>query len=158
MARSIGAQLATFDGTVEKLPFELSAEVSYKLKNAPFRVFFAATELQRWDLRYEDPLHPTSETDPFTGEVTRESWLAGAFDNLMRHTLFGIELNLGQSLFARVGYSYRQTAEVRGVDAFNLSGFSFGVGLRAKRFEFSYARRNYHLSQAPNYLTLSYRF
>ena len=158
MARNIGAQIVTFDETVEQLPFELSAEVSYKLKNAPFRLFFAATELQRWDLRYDDPLHPTTTTDPFTGEVTTESWLAGTFDNLMRHTLFGVELSLGSSLFARLGYSWRQTAEMRGVDAFNLSGFSFGVGMRRGRFEFSYARRNYHLSQAPNYLTLSYRF
>lgn len=158
MARNIGAQVVTFDETVEELPFELSAEVSYKLRNAPFRLFFAATELQRWDLRYEDPLNPTTTTDPFTGEVQRESWLAGTFDNLMRHTVFGVELTLGANLFARLGYSYRQTAEMRGVDAFNLSGFSFGVGLRRGRFEFSYARRNYHLSQAPNYFTLSYHF
>ena len=64
----------------------------------------------------------------------------------------------GSSFFARLGYSWRQTDEMRGVDAFNLSGFSFGVGMRRGKFEFSYARRNYHLSQAPNYLTLSYRF
>ena len=158
MARNIGAQILTFDQTVEQLPFELSAEVSYKLSHAPFRLFFAATELQRWDLRYEDPLYPTTRTDPFTGEVTRETWLAGTADNLMRHTLFGVELNLGKALFARVGYSYRQNAEMRGFDTFNLSGFSFGIGLHTKRFDFSYARHNYHLSQAPNYFTLSYRF
>ena len=158
MARNIGAQIITFDESVESLPFELSAELSYKLKRAPFRLFVAATELQRWNLRYDDPLNPTSTTDPFTGEVTEESWLAGVADNLMRHTLVGVELNLGSSLFARVGYSWRQTAEMRGIDAFNLSGFSFGLGLRRGRFEFSYARRNYHLAQAPNYLTLSYKF
>ena len=76
----------------------------------------------------------------------------------MRHTLFGVEVNLGTALFVRVGYSWRQMAEMRAVDAFNLSGFSFGVGIHTRRFEFSYARHNYHLSQAPNYITLSYRF
>jgi hypothetical protein len=45
-----------------------------------------------------------------------------------------------------------------GIDVANFSGFSFGVGLRTKRFEFSFARRNYHLGQAPNFLTLSYKF
>lgn len=158
MARNIGAQILTFDESVESLPFELSAAMNYKLVGAPFRFYFAATELQQWDLRYNDPLNPTTTTDPFTGEVHTESWFAGMLDNLMRHTLFGLELSLGKALFARVGYSYRQNAEVRGVDAFNLSGFSFGVGLRTKRFEFSYAHRDYHLSQAPNYITLSYRF
>lgn len=158
MARNIGAQILTFDETVENLPFELSAALSYKLKNAPFRIFFAATELQRWNLRYNDELNPTSSTDPFTGEVTEESWFRGTVDNLMRHTLFGVELNLGTAIFVRVGYSYRQAMETVGADAFNMSGFSFGIGLRGKRYEFSYARSNYHLSQAPNYFTLSYKF
>ena len=158
MARNIGAQILTFDRTVEALPFELSAALSYKLRGAPFRVFFAATELQRWNLRYDDPLHPTTTIDPFTGEVSKESWLEGTLDNLLRHTLIGVELNLGRSLFARVGYSYRQGREMIGADIFNLSAFSFGIGLRTKRFEFGYARRNYHLSQAPNYLTLTYKF
>ena len=158
MARNIGAQIVTFDETVERLPFELSASLSYKLKNAPFRLFFAATELQRWDLRYDDELNPTSQTDPFTGEVSEESWLKGTLDNLMRHTLFGVELNLGRAVFARVGYSYRQAMETVGADAFNMSGFSFGLGVRGKRWEFSYARSNYHLGQAPNYFTLSYIF
>ena len=158
MGRNIGAQIVTFDQTVSYLPFELSAEVSYKLKNAPFRLFFAATELQRWNLRYDDPLHPTTTTDPFTGEVTKESWVVGTLDNLMRHTLFGVELNIGKAFFARVGYSYRQNAEMRGFDAFNLSGFSFGIGLHTRKFDFSYSRRDYHLAQALNYLTLSYRF
>ena len=158
MANNIGAQIVTFDNSVEKVPFELSAAVSYKLSKAPFRFFFAATELQRWNLRYNDRLNPTTQTDPFTGEVTEEKPFVGFMDNLMRHTIFGVELNIGTALFARVGYSYRQTAEMRGADAFNLSGFSFGVGLHIKHFEFSYARSNYHYGQAPNYFTLSYHF
>jgi hypothetical protein len=158
MGRNIGAQIMTFDGTSEPLPFELSAELSYKLENAPFRIFFAVTELQRWNLRYEDVLNPTSTTDPFTGEVTTEGWFEGFLDNLMRHTLVGVELNLGKSFFARVGYNYRQAAEMSAVDAFNLSGFSFGLGLRTKKFEFSYAHRGYHLGQAPDFFTISYRF
>lgn len=158
MGRNIGAQLSTFDGTRETLPFELSAEISYKLAKAPFRFFFAATELQRWDLRYEDPFNPTSTVDPFTGEVTEEGWLKGVADNLLRHTQLGVELNLGKVFKARVGYSYRQTAEMSGLDALNMSGFSFGIGIHTKRFDFAYSRRNYHLSQAPDFFTLSYRF
>ena len=44
MAGNIGAQIVTFDHKVEKVPFELSAALSYKLSKAPFRLFFAATE------------------------------------------------------------------------------------------------------------------
>lgn len=158
MASNIGAQLLTFDETVESLPFELSAALSYKLVGAPFRFFLAATELQCWNLRYEDPMHPTTTVDPFTGEVQRESWFEGTLDNVMRHALLGVEISIGRSLSARVGYSYRQNMEMRGVDAFNLSGFSFGFGLHTKRLNFDFGHRGYHLGQAQNYFSLGYRF
>jgi len=158
MGRNIGAQISTFDGTRESLPFELSAELSYKLSRAPFRFFFAANELQRWDLRYEDPLNPTTTVDPFTGEKTTESWGKGFLDNLLRHAQVGVEINISKALFARVGYSYRQSAEMRGIEGVNFSGLSFGIGIHTKRFDFAYSRRNYHMSQAPDFFTLSYKF
>ena len=158
MGRNIGAQISTFDGTRESLPFELSAELSYKLSRAPFRFFFAANELQRWDLRYEDPLNPTITVDPFTGEKTTESWGKGFLDNLLRHAQVGVEINISKALFARVGYSYRQSAEMRGIEGVNFSGLSFGIGIHTKRFDFAYSRRNYHMSQAPDFFTLSYKF
>ena len=158
MARNIGAQILTFDETVESLPFELSAALSYKLVGAPFRFFLAATELQCWDLRYEDPMQPTSTVDPFTGQVQRQSWFEATIDNVMRHALVGVEVSIGRALSARVGYNYRQNMEMRGIDAFNLSGFSFGFGFHTKRFVFDFAHRGYHLGQAQNYFTLGYRF
>lgn len=158
MARNIGAQVLTFNNTTESLPFELSASLSYKLKNAPFRFFFAATELQKWNIRYDDPLNPVSVYDPYEGTYTKETWVHKNFDILFRHTLFGVELSLKQAFFLRLGYSYRQMVEMHGTNNLNTSGFSYGFGLRKKKFELSYARNNYHLGQAPNYLTFSLRF
>ena len=154
MARNIGAQVMTFDNTVERLPFELSAACSYKLQKAPFRFFAALTELQRWNLRYDDALNPSSTTDPFTGKVTRDSDTKVWFDNLARHIIAGIEMDFNDKFFLRLGYNYRQTRETQYVGNANGSGFSFGAGLRTKRIDFAYARNNYHLSQAVNYFTL----
>lgn len=154
-ARNIGAQVATFDGKTERLPFELTVACSYKLKNAPFRLFFAANELQRWNLRYEDPLNPSTTTDHFTGTTTTESDASRFFDNLARHAVAGIELDINNVFFARLGYNYRQTKEMKVSGLSNGSGFSFGFGVRVKGFEFSYARNNYHYSQAPNFFSLS---
>lgn len=155
MARNVGAQILTFDGSTERLPFELSAAMSYKLQDAPFRIYLAATELQRWNLRYADPLNPTSITDPFTGEVMNESAVKGFFDNLARHLIAGVELSIGKAFTARVGYNYRQSRETYGTTNFNTSGFSLGFNIKVKGFEFGYARNNYNLSQAPNYITLT---
>lgn len=158
MLRNVGAQIVTFDEKTESLPLELSAEVSYKLRNAPFRLYLAATELQRWNLRYEDPLSPSTTVDPFTGEVTTTSPVEAVASNIIRHLQAGVELSFSRSFYARVGYSPRRSSEMRGFDALSFSGLSFGVGFRMRRFEFSYARHNYHLSQSPNYFTLTYRF
>lgn len=155
MGRNIGTQLFTFDGTRERLPFELAAAGSYKLSEAPFRFHFALTELQRWNLRYEDPLNPSSTTDYFTGEVTTMSKAAQFFDNLGRHVNVGLEVDIKNTVFLRFGYCYRQMAEMKASNNFNTSGFSFGVGVKVKRFEFSYSRNNYHLSQAPNFVTVA---
>lgn len=155
--RNIGSQVMTFDNTVERLPFELSATCSYKLRKAPFRLYAALTELQRWHLRYEDELNPSSTTDPFTGAVTRDSDAKVFFDKLARHLVVGVELDISGRFFARVGYNYRQTKETQYVGNANGSGFSFGLGLKAKRFDFSYARNNYHLSQAVNYFSLEFK-
>ena len=158
-ARNAGAQIATFDGTNERLPFDLSVSLSYKVKNAPFRFFFMADQLTHWNLSYDDPLNSENEIDPYTGQPVEKAWYEGisnALDLAARHASLGIEIDLRSHLFVRLGYRYRQTAEMAANDRtnINLSGFSYGFGWKAKRFEFSFARRNYHLGQAPNYLSL----
>lgn len=155
MGRNIGAQLSTFDGTTEPLPFELSVVGSYKLQDAPFCLMFSLNELQKWDLAYEDPLNPSSVTDPFTGEVTGMTDLERVMDNLGRHVNVGLELTLGKSLYLRMGYSYRQMVEMKAADRFNTSGFSFGIGFTVKGFNICYSRNNYHFAQAPNFISIT---
>ena len=153
LARNIGFQLKTFDGTSEKVPFELVFGLSKKLKNAPFRFYFNATNLQKWDLRYEDPLFPSTTTD-LEGNVKEKSKGVVFIDNLFRHTVFGAELVL-KSFYIRAGYNYRQSQETKVTDGLNFSGFGYGFGFRVKKFDISYARNNYHLGQAPNFITIS---
>ena len=155
MGRNIGAQVVPLYGTTERLPFELSVSGSYKLQDAPFRFLFALTDLQTWDLTYEDPLNPTTTTDPFTGEVSGPTPVAAFADKLFRHFNAGVELGIKQAVFVRVGYSYRQMVEMTAADVFNLSGFSVGFGIHAKKFDFAFSRNGYHLTQAANYIGLT---
>ncbi|MBP5516004.1 MAG: type IX secretion system protein PorQ [Bacteroidales bacterium] len=159
-ARNIGAQVATFDGTAESLPFDLSASLSYKADKAPFRLFFTMDKLTRWNLAYDDPLSPENEVDPYTGMPIAKPWydgLSNVLDEVARHAAVGVEVDIKRVFFVRLGYRYRQNAEMSADDRTNInfSGFSYGFGLRTKKFEFSFARRNYHLGQAPNFLSLS---
>lgn len=155
IARNIGAQLYTFAGTTEALPFEIAWGMSYKLPKAPFRLYFTATELQRWNLRYDDEYNPTDVVDPFTGEVIKENVFTGLLDNAFRHAVVGVEFCPSKAFNIRLGYNYRKREEMYGIQSFNFSGFSYGVGLRVKKFNISYSRNNYHLGQAPNYITIT---
>lgn len=156
-ARNFGAQLATFSGTREKLPFDLSTSLSYKLENAPIRFFFAATELQRWNLRYDDPFNPLSTYDPYTGTWSQESFIHKAADLTFRHAVFGAELIINNVFFARIGYNYRKSIENHGTENLNTTGFSYGFGLHLKKFNFDLARNNYYLGKAPTYISLSFK-
>ncbi|MCR4660043.1 MAG: type IX secretion system protein PorQ [Bacteroidales bacterium] len=158
LARNIGTQVVTMGVEPQKIPFELTAAVSYKMLRAPFRLFAAARHLQHWQIAYEDPLEPTTIRDPFTGEINSPGVLTQVLDNIGRHIDVGAEVYIGKMFFVDLGYSYRQAREMRSIEAFNLSAFSFGIGFRAKRIEFVYARNNYHLSQAPNHISLVYKF
>lgn len=162
VARNIGAQVSTFNGKFEHIPFNLLLTMSYKLSNAPFLFFVQADELTHWKLKYDDPLNSDIDVDPYTGEEVQKSWLDGALDvvdHVARHVAFGIELDINNHIFARVGYRFRQTAEMASSERtnINLSGFSYGVGFRTKKFEFTFSRRNYHLGQAPNSIGLSFK-
>lgn len=158
--RNIGAQLSTFDNSTESLPFDLAASLSYKASKAPFRLFLMADNLTKWRLDYEDPL--TDETTNLFGdsETDKEAWyksIEDVIDIAGRHLSAGVEANIGKHLYVRVGYRFRQTAEMSAVSRtnINLSGFCYGFGISTKRFDFAFARRNYHLGQAPNFLSLS---
>lgn len=155
MGRNIGSQIVTFDKNTELLPMEISLVGSYKLADAPFRFFFALNELQKWNLAFEDPLNPTTSTDPFTGQVTKPSAFAELADKAFRHVGVGVELTIKRNFYATLGYSYRQMVEMTAAENFNLSGFSFGFGINVKGFKFAYARNNYHLSQAPNFISVT---
>lgn len=160
IARNIGAQLSSYYNTVERLPFHLDAGLSYKLAEAPFRFYLQLADLQRWNLAYYDTLSPTTQYDIYSGTTTTQSSMSKFADNLFRHINVGVELCVAQKFFARVGYSYRQTQEMAADSRtnINLSGFSYGLGVRAKHLEFAYARNNYHLGQSPNYITLNFYF
>ncbi len=161
-ARNIGAQIVSFENTTETIPFDLSAMLSYKAENAPFRIYLSMDQLTRWNLSYDDPLNPETVIDPYTGQPVAKPWYDGisnVLDQVARHAAVGIEADIKSLFFLRLGYRYRQTVEMAADDRTNInfSGFSYGFGLRTKKFEFSFARRNYHLGQAPNYISLSFK-
>lgn len=155
IARNIGRQLTTYTpGNTEPLPFEIQFGLSKKLKHLPFRYSVLFTNLQKWDLTYDDPAENT--IDPFTGEENTKSKGGEFADKAMRHVVIGGEFVPTRNFSFRLGYNYQRRQEMKVESKSGTVGFSWGFGFRVSKFNFSYARSAYHLSGSPNMLSIAF--
>lgn len=153
--RNIGYQVVAYrDGNHEPLPFEIQAGLSKKFKHIPFRISALFTHLEKWDVRYENPVNPSGGIDPVTGEPNEISGIDEFADNLMRHIVLGGEITIAKVLSLRGAYNYQRRQEMKVPDKLSTVGFSWGFGIRVKQFQFSYARSAYHLVGSPNFITV----
>ena len=153
--RNIGYQVVAYrEGNHEPLPFEIQAGLSKKFKHIPFRISALFTHLEKWDVRYENPVNPSGGIDPVTGEPNEISGIDEFADNLMRHIVLGGEITIAKVLSLRGAYNYQRRQEMKVPDKLSTVGFSWGLGLRVKQFQFSYARSAYHLVGSPNFITV----
>ncbi|HNQ59629.1 MAG TPA: type IX secretion system protein PorQ [Bacteroidales bacterium] len=157
IARNIGLQLSTYSSTgSEDLPLEIDLAVSKRLEHVPLRFSIIATNLQKWDLTYTDPF--LIETDPLTGEEKQKNGLSGFPDKLMRHFIFGAELQPVKALSLRLGYNYQRRQQLKLESKMGMVGFSWGIGLKISKFQLNFAHSIDHLAGAPNYISLSTNF
>jgi hypothetical protein len=154
VVKNTGFQIKRYykDHPREPLPFEIQLGISQKLHYAPFRFSVLAQHLEKWDLRYKtlDDLEPTSS---FTPE--NENKVDQFFDNFMRHFILGVEFLPSDNFNIRLGYNYKRRQELKIDDKLGMVGFSWGFGLRIKKFHVSYGRATYHLAGASNHFSVS---
>jgi hypothetical protein len=152
--RNIGRQLKSYNsGDQEPLPFELQLGLSKRLPHLPFRYSVVLTHLEKWNLTYTDPAD--NSIDKLTGDSTKAGSNKGFLDKAMRHIVLGGEFVPTKFLSIRFGYNYQRRQELKLDTHLAMVGFSWGIGLKISKFNFSYARATYHLAGSPNNLTLS---
>ncbi|MDA3905990.1 MAG: type IX secretion system protein PorQ [Bacteroidales bacterium] len=154
--RNIGSQIKTYTpNTNEPLPFEIQAGFSKKLAHLPLRFSVLLTNLQKWDLTYNDVF--ANQTYPLTEiETDNKSTGIDVFgDKLMRHIVLGAELSPMKALSLRIGYNYLKRKEMTIPTRLSTVGFSWGFGLNIYKFQFNYARNSQHLATSPNYLSIA---
>jgi hypothetical protein len=156
-ARNLGFQIFSYypDGEHESLPFEFAFGMSKKLKYAPFRIVFLLDNLQKFDLSYDKNIEDQYIAIDGSDTTDDPSFISELPDLIMRHVLLGVEVNLGKSLSAQVGYNYRRRQEMKIETKGGMVGFSLGVGLKLKKFSLNYARESYSLAGGTNNFTLT---
>lgn len=137
--RNIGTQLNSFNGTTEKLPFEIAIGASYMLENVPIRGYITIDNLQKWNISAPNPSNSTSDLD---GNSTIEE--ISFLDNAFRHIIIGAELFPKRAINLRVGYNFKRGKELQLQNVRTFGGISFGFGLRMNKIKINYAYSKFH--------------
>ncbi len=137
--KSIGFQWSQISESVEtSLPFDVQLGASVKPLHMPFRFSLTFYKLNQWDL--------TLPNETITNEFT---------DNLMRHVVFGTELLINKHINILFGYNHLRKRELKVDNAGGFSGFSLGLDIKTKVFEFIYAYGGYNVAGNANMLSLN---
>ncbi|MFY0629736.1 MAG: type IX secretion system protein PorQ [Flavobacteriaceae bacterium] len=151
VARNIGTQIKSFDGTNERLPFKVAIGGSYKLKHVPLRWHVTLDNLQQWNVAVPNPSNQTSDLD---GNVTEEK--ISFLTNAIRHLVIGGELFPDSGFNLRFGYNFRRASELKLQNARTFSGISFGLGIKMNKMRFNYAFSKYHAATSTSTFSIQF--
>ena len=159
LMKNMGFQMTQYSPTSgrEILPFEIQLGFSQRMKHAPFRYSIIAHQLQRWNVRYDDPaLRDARNIFGETQEPSNSKFKDGV-DNFFRHLIFNVEALLGKRevLRLRIGYNYMHAREMRISNLRGLAGFTFGFGVKVSRLRIDYGFGAYHFAGSAHHFTLS---
>ncbi len=157
VVKNAGAQLSTYNGVREDLPFDIQLGITQRLKYLPFQFGVMLHHLHKWDIRYDDPALQEQSfiTNPEDSVNVKEP--SFFFDKAFRHVNLNGELFLGKTLRIRLGYNHFRRQELKVTSRSWLSGFSGGFGIRIKRFAFDFGKAFYVLPSSTNHISLSFR-
>lgn len=152
--RNMGSQIIKYQKNAPSspLPFEIQAGISHRLKYLPLRFSVTLIQLQKFRLIQQDP-NKKPEFDLAGNPIPEKK---RTFDNILRHFVFGGEFLFSKNFHLRVGYNHLRHQELKSAGKnFSMAGWSFGVGMRIKRFYLDYAYANYHAVGGTHSLGIS---
>ncbi len=152
--KNIGTQLKPFiEDNYESIPFDIQLGFSKKLNHAPFRINLTAHNLNTWDLTYDAPIEVTAIS--FAEDDTNAGYgLSDFLDNSFRHLIIGVEIIPLKSFYASIGYNHQIRQEMKNIDKGGFTGFSWGFGIKLKKFGISFGSATYHSAGASSHFSL----
>lgn len=146
VVRNIGTQFTPYVDTIEKLPLEIDAGISQIVPNVPIRWHLTFENLQLWNIAFQNEANSTTDLE---GNVTSEE--IGFLDNVVRHTIVGVELFPRGGFNLRLGYNFRRSEELRIINQRSFAGLSAGFGIKINKMRFNYAYARYNSAAASSF-------
>jgi len=133
------------------MPFDARIGLTFKPDRMPLRFSITAHHLTEFlNIAYDDP-NKNNELDAFGEEIDNEISFA---DKLSRHFVFGGEFVFSKNLNLRLGYNFLNRRELQVEERRGMTGFSYGLMIRIKRFELAYSRTIQHIAGGANIFSL----
>ena len=151
--RNIGTQFSTYAGSKEPLPTEIMIGVSQEVEKVPIRWHLTFENLQQWNIAFANPNRAIASIEG-DSEPEKVSFL----NNVMRHTIVGIELFPKKSFNLRLGYNFRRGEELSIVEQRNFSGICLGFGLKINNLKLNYSYSRYTLAANTSLFGLTVNF
>ena len=150
VARNIGTQFTAYDDTYESIPFEVNFGISQQLRKVPLQWHLTFENLQQWQIAFRNT---NRDEEDLSGNVIEDD--PGFFNNVLRHTILGVELFPKGGFNIRLGYSFRRGEELRIVDQRSFAGLSAGFGVKFNRVRFNYAYSRYNSAASSSFFGLN---
>ena len=145
--RNLGFQLKPYNEIHESLPFEINIGVSQKLENAPITWHITLENIQKWPIGLSNPSRIITDLD---GNISEEK--VSFFNEILRHTIVGVELFPDSFFKMQLGFSFRRSEELRILEQRNFSGISFGFGMKFNKLRFNYCHSKYSSASNVNFI------
>ena len=139
--RNVGAQLKSFDGLTERVPFNLQLGITKGMADLPVRFSVTLTDLTRWSS--DEYFHPEGEKVSFGKKV-------------LNHFVVGMDILPASYLYLSVGYNFRRAYELKAAGSSHMAGFTAGGGLQLKRFKAGISYAKYHVSASSLAFNVAY--
>lgn len=139
--RNIGAQLKSFDGRTERVPFCMELGMTKGMAHAPVRVSVTMTDLTRW-----------SSDDYFRSDDKP----LGFGKKLINHFIVGVDVLPTSYIYICAGYNFRRAYELKAAGSAHGAGLTFGGGLQLSRFKLGASYAKYHVSASSLMFNLGY--
>lgn len=142
LVKNAGYQFKSYiKGSRAPLPTEFQFAIAHKVKHAPFRFTLLMHHLNQFDLTYVDP-NEKEKIDVLTGDTIPVDF-PGLGEKIFRHFTYQVELIFSKNFHVRTAFDYHLRQEMKVAQKPGVSGFSFGIGVKFKRFNFDYGLVTY---------------
>ena len=151
--RNLGTQFTSYNNIRESLPTEVMIGVSQEVENVPIRWHITFENLQQWKIAFANPNRAVASIEG-DSEPEKVSFL----NNVLRHTIIGVELFPQKSFNLRLGYNFRRGEELSIIDQRNFSGMCLGFGLKINNLKLNYSYCRYSLAANTSLFGLTINF